>query len=291
MTVVFCLLALSGATKQVLPIPLEIPPFEYALNSNCEGSESFPSLELVNCIENGVVDYDEWFNALPGRWPAATFHNGGINDAIRGDIPPDQIPSVLHTPGKGSFHLDQIINSSDFVIAFYGSPPNRFDVILYPRILVLMEKSTFESIAILDFLAYFQDPSQPPASDPVYTDQALKWADVKDGILYVSTAHRTYSEMSGGSNGYITAIDLSTLEIVWRSRSLVSNSQNFLLMDNVIVTGYGFTYEDDFVYMLNRNTGEVLQSVSVPTAPDYFFSDGNTVYVRCYSSDCVFSIN
>jgi len=78
-------------------------------------------------------------------------------------------------------------------------------------------------------------------------------------MLYVSTAHRTYSEMSGESNCYITAIDLSTLEVAWRSRSLVSNSQNFLLMDNVIVTGYGFTDEDDYVYLLDRHTGEILQ--------------------------------
>ena len=284
---VLCFLALSGITDQVLPIPLETPPFQYIFN----GWAGYTSLELLECAGNDVVDYDLWFDALPGKWPGATFHNGGINDAIRGDIPPAGIPSVLYTPGKGSFHLYQIVKSSDFTIAFYGSPPNRFDVVLYPRILVLMERSTFERVVILDFLTYFQDPAVTQEGEPNYTFQALKWAEVEEGILYVSNAHRTYAEMSGGSNGYITAIDISTREVLWRSRSLVSNSQNFLLMDNVIVTGYGFTDEDDFVYMLDRNTGEVLQSVSIPSAPDYLFSDGNTVYVRCYSSDCVFSIN
>ena len=75
------------------------------------------------------------------------------------------------------------------------------------------------------------------------------------------------------------------------TRNSGSNSQNFLIKDEVIITGYGFTDEDDFVYMLDRHTGEVLQSVSVLSKPEYFFLDGERLYVRCYDSDCVFSIN
>ena len=62
MSIVYCLLALFGVTEHVLPQPLETPPFEYTLNSSCGDSESFPSLELINCIENDVVDYDQCFN-------------------------------------------------------------------------------------------------------------------------------------------------------------------------------------------------------------------------------------
>ncbi len=94
--------------------------------------------------------------------------------------------------------------------------------------------------------------------------------------------------MSDESNGYITVIDLNTLEIILRSRSLDSDNRNSLLLDDVIIMGYGFSNEEDSLYVLDRYTGEIVQSVRVPTSPDYLFSHGNSVYVRCYSSDCLF---
>ncbi len=278
-------LIFSVLTEDVLPTPLLTPPFESTVNGISE--IEIPELELLECTDNGVVDYEVWFENLPGQWSSATFHNGGINDAIRGDAPPEGIASVINTPGEASFYLSQIVNSGDFILAFYGSPPNRADVILNPRILILKVKETFKIVGVLDFLMY----SHPPEENSEFTFQALRWAEVKDGILYVSNAHRTYASISGGSNGYITAIDIATHEILWRSRPLVSNSQNFLIEGDVIITGYGFSYEDDFVYILNRHTGEVLRSVSVPSMPNYLFLDGERLYVRCYDSDCVFSIN
>lgn len=285
MTALIMLPFIFAIAEDVLPLPMETPPFEH--RGDAQDGDT-PFLELLWSTPNRVTDYEDWFDGLPGEWPGATFHNGGVNDAIRGDLPPSGIADVLYTPGSGVFYLYEIINSTDCVIALYGNPPNRFGIVLDPRILVLLNKGTFKTTEVLDFLTYTHDPGEIPEEGPDFTFQALKWAEAVDGVLYVSNAHRTYAESSGGSNGYITAIDLSTLSILWRSRSLVSNSENFLLLDDVIVTGYGFTDEDDFVYVLDRNTGEVLQTLPVPSAPDYFFMDGDTLYVRCYDTDCAF---
>lgn len=287
---VLVMLSIAGI-EQVLPLPLETPPFENT-SGECYCADSM--LELISCTANGVTDYESWFDsveAIGGDWPSRTFHNGGINDAIRGDIPPVGIGSALAVPGGDTFHLYQTINSNDYIIAFYGDPPNRFNVVLYPRILVLLNRNTFKVADVLDFLTYAYDPAQTANEEREFTFQALKWAEADDGVLYVSNAHRTYSEISGGSNGYITALDMNTLEVLWRSDPLVSNSENFLLLDDVIVTGYGFTDEDDFVYLLDRATGEVIESVAVPSAPEYFHIYWNTLYVRCYDTDCVFEIN
>ncbi len=119
----------------------------------------------------------------------------------------------------------------------------------------------------------------------------MKWAEVDDGVLYVSNTHMTYASMSDESNGYITVIDLNTLEIILRSRSLDSDNRNSLLLDDVIIMGYGFSNEEDSLYVLDRYTGEIVQSVHVPTSPDYLFTHGNSMHVRCYSSDCLFSLN
>ncbi len=286
MVIVLCITVLFATSDLVVPIPLETPPFAYTVNPGHD--HVITVLELVECIENAVVDYDVWFESLPGKWPGVVFNNRGICDAVSTDLPPEGIPAVMHTPRKGCYHIHKMINSFDAAIAFYGSVDNRYNVVICPRILVLMDKDTFESTLTLDFLSYFQDHSQTPEGEPSVTFQVLKWAEVDDGVLYVSNAHRTYASMSNESNGYITAIDLNTLEIIWRSRSLVSNSGNFLLLDDVIITGYGFSNEEDFLYVLDRYTGEIVQSVRVPTSPDYLFSHGNSVYVRCYSSDCLF---
>ena len=289
MTVLLPFILLSVFAEDVLPTPLLTPPFERTHNGSSE--IEMPELELLESTDNGVVDYELWFENLPGQWSSATFHNGGVNDAIRGEMPPAGIASVIRTPDESFFHLSHIVNSGDFILAFYGSPPNRFDVILYPRILVIKMKETFKTVAVLDFLSYSHHPEETSEEEMEFTFQALRWAEVVDGVLYISNAHRTYASTSNGSNAYITAIDIATLQILWRSRPLISNSQNFLIDGDVIITGYGFTDEDDYLYAINRHTGEVLTSISVPSKPDYFFQNNQTLYVRCYDSDCLFSIN
>ncbi|MCK4506413.1 MAG: hypothetical protein KAW14_12430 [Candidatus Aegiribacteria sp.] len=275
----------SGKNFDCIPLPLETPPFEYTLNDTALG---YFSLELISCEENSVTDYENWFVYIMG-WPAVTYHNGGINDEIRGYRPPAGVDPVLRTPGNGKFHLYQIIYGEESVIAFYGSPPNRFDVILYPRILCILDFYTFETELVLDFITYSNSPGNLP-QERDFVFQQLKWAEVEDGILYVSTAHRTYAESSGGFNAYITAIDLKTLEILWRSRPLVSNSENFIIAGDMIITGYGFTAEEDFIYLLNRLTGEVIRTYDVPSAPEYLYKEEDILYVRCYNSNCVFEI-
>jgi hypothetical protein len=55
--------------------------------------------------------------------------------------------------------------------------------------------------------------------------------------------------------------------IVWKTRNLVSNSR-FTLLGDLVVTGYGFTAEPDFVYLLDRRDGRVLDRMKVRTAPE-----------------------
>lgn len=266
------------------PVPLETPSFQYQL---FETAHETVTLELIETRENRVTDLEEWFAYIV--WPAVTYHNGGVNDEIRGTSLPYDIAELLRTPGEGLFHLFQVIYGEESTIATYGSAPNRFDVILDPRILVVMDKETRRPGLVLDFLTYSNAPETLPG-DEDFVFQQIRWAVVQEGILYVSTAHRTYAESSGGLNAYITALDMNTLEVLWRSEPLVSNSENFLIAGDTIISGYGFTAEDDYIYLLDRLTGEVTGSYGVPSAPDYLYRDGNMLYVRCYNADCVFRI-
>ena len=60
--------------------------------------------------------------------------------------------------------------------------------------------------------------------------------------------------------------------------------------EDYIICGYGFTNEDDFVYVLDRNTGKKVGTYKVKTGPDYFYINGNKLYVRTYNTDYVYEL-
>lgn len=285
------LIAAGGSQREILPVPLETPPFQYtpASPAGMECAVSIPDLSLLESSPNDVIDYGEWFDLI-GEWPAITFHNGGANNAIRGVRPPNGVSMVLHTPGNGEFHLYQFIFGTGVDIAMYGDPPNRFGVVLNQRILeIFIDPVDPEPTQVLDFLTYAHGPADL-AEDASFTFQQLRWAEVNDGVLYVSNAHRTFAESSGGLNAYITAIDLKTLQVLWRSEPLVANSENFVLREDAIISGYGFTDEDDYIYVMDRLSGAILMEIPVPSAPEYFHVQNDSLFVRCYDTDLIFSL-
>ena len=87
-------------------------------------------------------------------------------------------------------------------------------------------------------------------------------------MLYVANAHRTYASTTGNRNGYLTALDPKTGRVLWQSPSLVANADGFAVVGDVIVTGYGFTAEPDYLYALDRSTGRVLDRLPLPTGPE-----------------------
>ena len=123
-----------------------------------------------------------------------------------------------------------------------------------------------------------------------YTEQHIFWAQCADDILYVSLGHSTYAS-SCPYTAYLVAIDLSdNFKVLWKSAPLVSNSDNFIVYDDVIFTGYGFTNEDDMIYELNRYTGEVYKKWHVDSAPDFFIDKDCILYVRTYDTDYAFEV-
>ncbi|MDM7992219.1 MAG: hypothetical protein QUS11_02790 [Candidatus Fermentibacter sp.] len=284
------LLALSfTGSFDVLPVPLAEPPFEAQFAPAWCGTYDIPDLLLVESTPNGGSDYEDWFDRFED-WPSVTFHGGGNNDAIRGERLPNGVPGFLRVPGNDEFDIYQFIYGDEADLAMYGDPPNRYGVVLCPRLLALyLDPVDPEPSAVLDFLTYAHGPADLEEDMP-FTFQQLRWADVEDGTLYVSNAHRTYAESSGGLNGFVTAIDPVTLEVLWRSEPLVSNSENFVVLRDGIITGYGFTGEDDYLYILDRHTGNTVERIPVPSAPEYIFVEDDRLYVRCYDTDLEFSI-
>lgn len=117
--------------------------------------------------------------------------------------------------------------------------------------------------------------------------EPVVWAREVDGVLYVENAHLTYASATDGRNAYVSAIDIDARKTLWRSRALVANAGTFVVTDNFIVSGYGFTAEPDYLYLLDRRTGKVLDRLPVASAPEVIKLRGDRLHVRTYDRDVV----
>lgn len=126
--------------------------------------------------------------------------------------------------------------------------------------------------------------------DPLLSaDTHLEIQDVQysDGIVYFNEVCQTYAADAKGRCSALVALDPVSGKVVLRSRHLVSNSR-FMLLGDVILTGYGFTAEPDFVYLLDRKTGAVLDRHKVRTAPETYTPLGDDAFrVTLYDESTV----
>jgi hypothetical protein len=132
-----------------------------------------------------------------------------------------------------------------------------------------------------DFKHYVWPPRiRPGEREFVYEE--VEWAREAGGLLYVENTHLTYATSSYGQNAYITAIDVKTGRRAWRSPALVANAGTFLVTPKYLVTGYGFTAEDDWLYLLDRKTGRVVERLALPSGPERLTKSGPHIVVRTY---------
>jgi len=117
--------------------------------------------------------------------------------------------------------------------------------------------------------------------------EPVTWAREAEGVLFLSNSHLTYATQTKGRNAYLTAIELGAKKALWRSPALVANARTFVVTGDLIVAGYGFTAEPDFVYLLDRRTGKVLDRLPVPSAPEIIKLRGGLLYVRTYDRQLV----
>lgn len=126
-------------------------------------------------------------------------------------------------------------------------------------------------------------------SEKEFVRQQIRYAQVKDHILYLSIGHLTYAE-SSPHNAYVAAVDLAEKKLLWKSQPLVSNAANFVIKGDVLLCGYGFTEEPDYIYQLDLGSGKVIDKTAVKSKADYLILKDNILYVRTYNTDYTFRI-
>lgn len=223
-----------------------------------------PALEPVSSKPNEIIDEEAWLsrNGLerPERDPASL---------------PESVPRQFRDAS-----LVRAFAGGDSLFLLYGKDFGDL------RYLMAADPQTHAFKYGYDFQRW----THPPEEDGEFTGQHVIWAVEKDGILYVSHGHSTYAKDSRGRNAYLTAIDPKKDEVLWRSRPLVANARTFLVLGDRIVSGYGFTAEPDFLYLIDRKTGEVAERHPLKTGPEQILLKDGLVYVRCYNTDDVFRV-
>mgnify|MGYP000018568650 FL=1 len=112
-------------------------------------------------------------------------------------------------------------------------------------------------------------------------------ARLENGIFYGASVMNGYAQPD---TCFMFAYDLENEKLLWRSADQTYNSMNFLVKGDVIFCGYGFTAEDDYLYQLDKNTGEVIGRLSLKKMPDLMAEKDDKLYVHTYSYDYVIEI-
>ncbi|AFZ34058.1 hypothetical protein Sta7437_0449 [Stanieria cyanosphaera PCC 7437] len=256
-------------------IELGVPPFRQDAPKNNPNRSSSIELQLISTTPNQITDTEAWFERNNLSLPTYQVPNFNLNQL--GDLP-DYLPRSF-----GDNILVKAIHYRDRDFLIYGNDYGD------GRYLFSYDSDSHQFTAGYDFSNYSLSPDYVE-SDLDFVNQSLTWVNQEDNILYVSHRHNTYAQSSLGMNGYLTAINTDNNQIIWRSQPLVCNAGNFEIINEVIICGYGFTAEPDFLYLIDKNNGKVLQQINLKTAPDYIIRKGNKLYVRTYDTDYIFEI-
>ncbi len=257
----------TGVSASVTnPVLMPVPPFSYYISDAAKADAASQAetsafkLTMTFNEPNKITDTDKWFT------------NNQLSLNPTGETSPDEIASFTTAYGDGTYfyQIEGIDYSGGIFLNIYATGS---DKLLYS----------------LDFSNYLYSPEYKE-EDYNFIQQKIQCAAVQDNILYVSHSHSTYAESSNNMNAYITAIDLSDMGILWRSDALVCNSMSFVIVNDVIICGYGFTAEPDFLYQIDCNTGKVLEKTPLKSAPEYIIKKDSTLFVRTYNTDYQFVI-
>jgi hypothetical protein len=316
--------AMKKAKVEAVPA---LPPSFRSARSASVPARPIPKLSIKKSTANGIGDEDRWFHeagplseiALPAADTFFVLHidlkdretDRVLQSLLLGGWLPDAPQTRLRNvpfpawipPSFGTAPLGRVLVSDPYTLLVYGD-----------RYLFVFDRERALVRAIDLFLWLY--PESHIARNPIKVGELrlttaegtttgdltvadrgprhdLRWAQARDGILYVSTSYNGYAKEVKGQTAFVMALDLGTGDVLFRSPALTANAQNFVLVDGVVVAGYGFTAEPDFVYALDAATGKTLQRLSVPSSPEHFAwnAERREVLVRTYDHDVVLAVS
>lgn len=180
---------------------------------------------------------------------------------------PQDIPSSFGQEHLSAIVPDQRRERGGRLILVYGG-----------RYVALVEGDTVERVFDLDAFRH------PPKANPQwkqFATQEVTYAQERDGVLYVCNGGGSYAREVYGKKGFLSSLDATTGRLLWRSAPLTCNA-TFAIAGEHIISGYGFTDEPDFVFVVRRSDGGIVQRVPIASGPHAITLDGARVHVETY---------
>jgi hypothetical protein len=250
------------------PKVVPAPPWQHRVLVNSVTPPPAPPPKLVR-IRGEPADPVRALDPQPLR-PDEPYFLAPVDD---GRLPPGGPASIV--PHYGLESLRAIIPSGERTLLIYGG-----------RYLISLRGSAVEHGFDLDALR------DPPKANPQWREfagQDVTYAQIVGDTLYVCNGGGSYAREVFGKKGFVTAIELATGALRWRSDPLRCNA-TFAVAGEYLVTGYGFTDEPDYLFLLRMRDGMTVAREKLDSGPDHITLDGDRVRVEAYGHSYEFEL-
>ena len=258
-------LLLMGCSKETVPSEPESTENDETVDAVTEVSDETENMEIAEVEEAEVAE------TVEPKYITIDF-TGVTETHAEGDSVTPLKWNILSEEDNGIDFADEWYASENLSLPMIGTDWNSFSDENYEYLwegedLYIYENGTGNCLYVLHY-----------PTDKWYVNGNNAY--LKDGIFYGASVANGYAQPN---TCFMFAYDLENNKLLWRSRDQTCNTMNFIVKKDVIICGYGFTSEKDYLYQLNLHTGEVIASLELKKQPDLLVPQDNMLYVHTYS--------
>lgn len=265
-------LLLMGCSKETVPSEPESTENDETVDAVTEVPDETENMEIAEVEEAEVAE------TVEPKYITIDF-NGVTETHAEGDSITPLKWNILSEEDNGIDLVDEWYASENLSLPMIGTDWNSFSDENYEYLwegedLYIYENGTGNCLYVLHY-----------PTDKWYVNGNNAY--LKDGIFYGASVANGYAQPN---TCFMFAYDLENEKLLWRSADQSYNSMNFVVEGDVLICGYGFTAEPDYLYQINRNTGEIIDRLLLKKMPDLIVEQDGKLYVHTYSYNYVIEI-
>ena len=266
------ILLLMGCSKETVPSEPESTENDETVDAVTEVPDETENMEIAEVEEAEVAE------TVEPKYITIDF-NGVTETHAEGDSITPLKWNILSEEDNGIDLVDEWYASENLSLPMIGTDWNSFSDENYEYLwegedLYIYENGTGNCLYVLHY-----------PTDKWYVNGNNAY--LKDGIFYGASVANGYAQPN---TCFMFAYDLENEKLLWRSADQSYNSMNFVVEGDVLICGYGFTAEPDYLYQINRNTGEIIDRLLLKKMPDLIVEQDGKLYVHTYSYNYVIEI-